>query len=122
MIAIKPNATLAGSNITVYGTGFTPNWTMWIFSPDFGDQLCCFTTTSSGSFVVIYTLPSYVRPGMYTIRAVEQKQNFADARVTILSQSTSTTTVSQFTGSDVAVIHFIIATGLRSPDGSNAQQ
>ena len=102
-IVLRPNETTAGTTIVVSGNGFTPNWTAWIFSPDFGDEVCCFMTSSAGSFEVNYTLLSNLQPGVYTIRAVDQKINTADAKITIVSQAT-TSAVPQFPGSGLAAL------------------
>jgi len=89
-IVLHPNTTTAGQTIAVSGRGFTPDWTAWVFSPEFGDQMCCFMTSSTGSFEVNYTVPSYLQPGVYTVRGVDQKGVIADAKITIVLQTTST--------------------------------
>jgi len=107
-IALRPSATTAGATIDVSGSGFTPNWTAWVFSPDFGDQMCCFMTSSTGSFEVNYTLPSDLQPGVYTIRGVDQKGIIADAKITVVSQTTSTSPLPEFAGSAPALVLFAV--------------
>src|SRR5712691_569837 len=104
-IVLRPAVTTAGKTIDVSGSSFTSNWTAWIFSPDFGDQMCCFMTSSTGNFEVNYTLPSDLHPGAYTIRAVDQKGIIADAKIAVVSQTTSTSTVPEFPwGASTAVM------------------
>jgi hypothetical protein len=113
-IALRPAVTTAGKMIGVSGSGFTPTWTAWVFSPDFGDQMCCFMTSSTGSFEVNYTLPSDLQPGVYTIRAVDQKGVIADAKITVVSQTGSTSTVPEFPwgASTVVLVAALIAASL----------
>jgi hypothetical protein len=62
-------------------------------------------TSSTGSFDVNYTLPSDLQPGVYTVRAVDQKGVIADAKITVVSQTTSTSTVHESTrGASAAVM------------------
>lgn len=103
-VSLRPAVTTAGKTIDVSGDGFTPNWTAWIFSPDFGDQMCCFMTSSTGSFEVNYKLPSDLKPGVYTIRGVDQKGVIADAKITVVSQTTSTSTVPEFPWGALGVV------------------
>jgi hypothetical protein len=104
-IVLRPAVTTAGSAVGISGSGFTPTWTAWVFSPDFGDQMCCFMTSSTGSFEVNYTLPSDLQPGVYTIRAVDQKGTIADAKITVVSQASSTSTIPEFPwGSSTVVL------------------
>jgi hypothetical protein len=103
-IVLRPDTTTAGQTIAVSGRGFTPNWTAWVFSPDFGDEMCCFMTSPTGSFNVSYALPSDLQPGAYTIRGVDQKGGVASATMTVVSQASSTSTVPEFPGSASALV------------------
>jgi len=118
-IVLRPAVSTAGNWIDVSGSGFTPTWTAWVFSPDFGDQLCCFMTSSEGSFEVNYTLPSDLQPGVYTIRAVDQKGIIADAKITVVSQTTSTSTVPEFPwgAASVLVVALIAAVLIATHEG-----
>jgi len=102
-IELSPYLSTAGGTIAVSGKGFTPSWTAWIFMPAVGDEVCCFTTSASGAFEVNYTLLSNLQPGVYTIRAVDQKGNVADANVTVIASSTSSTATSQV----MTELHFL---------------
>lgn len=79
-ITISPTSASAGTSITVTGSGFAPNKGITINLD--GSLVATGTTSSSGTFSALFTLPSVITPGSHTVTA-NDGSNTASATLSV---------------------------------------
>ncbi|MEM3671302.1 MAG: DUF1512 family protein [Thermoprotei archaeon] len=115
----QSRATAGQTNLKVTGTGFAADSQVQIHLVINGTAISqpywTVSTDSSGSFVAVVTVPSYLTPGSYTVVAEDSQGNTASAPLTVSTpQPNPLTTLGTFIYLIFFVVLFFFQTQLQS--------